>query len=127
MVVMMMPYEDWMNEKLKYYVLVLVLSILEKNKNDEITKRVMRKINVEILQSIICFTFKNYKTMYKEKNEELVREGFIHYDIDLDEIKDQKNIEFEKKKLECIIENGFYAYFLVAEYSEIQDLNFMER
>jgi len=54
--------------------------------------------------------------MYKEKNEELVREGFTHYDIDLDEIEDERKKLQAKKKLECIIENGFYSYFLVNEY-----------
>jgi len=29
--------------------------------------------------------------------------------------------------MECIIENGFNAYFLINEYNEIQDLTYLER
>jgi inositol 1,4,5-triphosphate receptor type 1/inositol 1,4,5-triphosphate receptor type 3 len=56
--------EKWMTARLKYKTLVIVLSLLERRKDELITKRIMRSLPIDILKRNIAKIWKGYKKQY---------------------------------------------------------------
>lgn len=73
----------WMQERLKYKVLVLILSLLEMRETtgpeSVILKRIMRSLPVNVLEKNMCRVFKMFKKIYKL---EYTIESLEHINVD---------------------------------------------
>ena len=101
--------ERWMLERIKYKSMVLVSSLIEENSESLAIKRIMRSLPIEILKQNIVSIYKNYQRMYPIYSQE----AFKHIDADPDDP------DLEPDYHELILETGFYMYFLITYYSEL--------
>ena len=60
------PLDLWMRERLRYKVLILVNSLMERS-HSSVVKRIMRALPLDILKKNITTVYKRYKAMYKDK------------------------------------------------------------
>lgn len=98
-----------MLERIKYKSMVLVSSLVELNSDSHAIKRIMRSLPIEILKKNVVSIYKRYRKMYAAYSQE----AFKHIDAEPDDP------DLPSEYHEVIIESGFYMYFLINYYSEL--------
>lgn len=85
-------------------------------------------INVTLLCKNITKSYVKYNKLY-DKPEKLLKDAWEHYTI-YEDIEDEENPKKKAemiKQAECIIEIGFYSYFILSHYNEIKDLSYLDK
>ncbi|CAD8210359.1 unnamed protein product [Paramecium octaurelia] len=102
--------KKYMLERIKYKVMVLVTSLLELNSDSLAIKRIMRSLPIEILKKNLTQIYKKHKKLY---GPTYTQDALKH--IDEDPEGNTEKPEFH----EAILETGFYIYFLILYYYEL--------
>jgi len=105
------PLDPWMRERLRYKVLILVNSLMERS-HSSVVKRIMRALPLEVLKKNITTVYKKYKAMYKDK---YTMDCFKHFEGDPNEDIVPKADGY----YEMILESGFFTYFLISSYMDV--------
>ncbi|KRX06791.1 MIR motif [Pseudocohnilembus persalinus] len=121
--------EKWKIERIKYKIMILVNSLLELNNNPIVVKRIMRSLPLEVLKTNLIEIYQRYRDLYGDsykyeclKHADLDDPEEDLYDTKKNEKKSknlQKQLEKQKKKYELITETGFYIFFLIMFYLEL--------
>lgn len=107
-----------MLERIKYKVMVLVTSLLELNSDSLAIKRIMRSLPIEILKKNLTQIYKKHKKLYGPTYTQDALKHVIY--IVLIQIDEDPEGNTEKPEFhEAILETGFYIYFLILYYYEL--------
>ena len=107
----------WMIERLKYKVLVLILSLLEMRETIGpeaiILQRIMRSLPVNVLEKNMCRVFKKFKKMYQM---EYTIDSLEHINTDPLKIEPKDQKKLPENYFELLLQNGFFLFFLIGYY-----------
>lgn len=97
--------------------MVLVSSLLELNSDSLAIKRIMRSLPIEILKDNLKIIYKRYKKLHEGA---YINEALKHIDANPSDNSEKEEYH------EVILETGFYIYFLISYYSELdtQEIDF---
>lgn len=94
--------------------MILVMSLLEMKQDNTVVKRIFRQVPMNILKENMVQIYTRYKRMYGEKYQMVsLNHGWENPD-ELDPHERRPTPYYE-----CIIETGFYIYFLISHYLEL--------
>ena len=113
--------QGWMISHLKLKCLITIISLFEGRKDSTPSTRIIRSLNLEILQENIKNVYLNFKRYYKESS--------FHDEI-FNHIKDNDKYDFDiqnnpqdinHKYFTIVIENGFLVYHLIKMLQDSDD------
>ncbi|KAL4492562.1 hypothetical protein ABPG72_007675 [Tetrahymena utriculariae] len=106
--------KPWMLEQIKYKTMILVTSLLEMNSEPQVIKRIMRSLPLEVLRKNLIQVYRKHKKLYQEQ---YIIQCFGHHEDEPPEDASEKQLEFYN----YIIETGFFIFFLLSYYIELDE------